>query len=47
MAIHLDDKMRETLTYDVALGVGRCHLCSGSFTLRGGKSNLSGVKVKL
>jgi hypothetical protein len=33
MAIHLDDKMGETLTYDVGLGVGGCHLYGGSFTL--------------
>jgi hypothetical protein len=39
--------MKETLTYDVGLNNGDCRQCGGKLTLRGGESDLSGVKVEL
>ena len=39
--------MESVLTYDAGLGVSDRRLCGGGFTLQGGKSNLSGVEVKL
>ena len=39
--------MKETLTCDVTLRDGGCRLCGSQLALRGGESDLSGIKVKL